>query len=101
VVIASPGLAWLLQANVADYQMAVAFNGQVSPHLPASLPPERLAFNPDYRQARFVVVDNLWRTWGANNIIGVPQMLETVENWPIRFQAGDITVYCNPNEPDC
>jgi 4-amino-4-deoxy-L-arabinose transferase-like glycosyltransferase len=101
VVLASPGMAWLLQTNTADFQMTMAFNGQETLHLPASLPPERFAFNPDYRQARFVVVDNLWRTWAANNINGVDQILEAVQSWPIRFQSGEITVYCNPDQPDC
>jgi hypothetical protein len=101
LVIASPGLAWQLQPDVADFQMAVGFKGQPTPHLPPSLPPQRFAFNPDYHEARFVVVDNLWHTWATPNVNGVAQMLEEVQSWPVRFQSGSITVYCNPNQPDC
>lgn len=101
LVIASPGLAWQLHSNVADFQMAAGFKGQPTPHLPPSLPPARFAFNPDYHEARFVVVDNLWHTWAVPNVNGVAQMLQTVQGWPVRFQSGSITVYCNPNQPDC
>jgi hypothetical protein len=101
LVVASPGLAWMVQANTADFQMAVAFTGQATPHLPANLPPERFAYSPDYRQARFVVVDNLWHTWAVFNVNGVAQMLETIKSWRISFQSGNITVYCNPTQPDC
>lgn len=101
VVIASPGIAWMLRANTADFQMALAFNGQATPHLPANIPPERFAFKPDYRQARFVVVDNLWHTWAVFNVGGVAGMLETVERWPVAFQSGNITVYCNPARAEC
>jgi Dolichyl-phosphate-mannose-protein mannosyltransferase len=61
LVIASPGLAWLLSASAADFQMSIAFTGQETPHLPANLPADRFAFDPRYTQARFVIVDNLWR----------------------------------------
>jgi hypothetical protein len=101
LVIASPGLAWMFQARTADFQMALAFTGQATPHLPANLPPERFAFSPDYTQARFVVVDNLWHTWAVFNVSGVDRMLETLKSWRIAFQSGDITVYCNPVHPEC
>jgi hypothetical protein len=101
VVIASPGLAWSLRANVADFQMSIAFTGQRTPHLPADVPRERFAFNPDYTQARFVVVDNLWRNWAVFTVPGVPQMLERVQTWPLMFQSGEIEVYCNPAQPGC
>jgi hypothetical protein len=98
VVIASPGLAWLFQAHTADFQMSVAFNGQETPHLPANLPKSRFAFNPDYRQAHFVVVDNLWRNWAVWNIAGVPDMLSQMQNWSLVFKSGEIEVYCNPTQ---
>jgi hypothetical protein len=96
VVIASPGLAWLFQAHTADFQMSVAVNGQETPHLPANLPKSRFAFNPDYGQAHFVVVDNLWRNWAVWNIVGVPDMLRQMQNWSLVFKSGEIEVYCNP-----
>ena len=96
VIIASPGVAWLFQAHTADFQMSVAANGQETPHLPANLPASRFAFNPDYRQAHFVVVDNLWRNWAVWNIVGVPDMLRQMQSWSLVFKSGEIEVYCNP-----
>lgn len=99
LVIASPGLAWLIQSNVADFQMSAAAVGRETVHLPANVPAERFLFNPHYRQAKFVVVDNLWRNWAMWNIAGVPEMLDDLQaSWPRIFQAGDIEVYCNPKK---
>ena len=100
VVIASPGVAWLFQAHTADFQMSVAANGQETPHLPANLPASRFVFNPDYKQAHFVVVDNLWRNWAVWNIVGVPDMLRQMQSWSLVFKSGEIEVYCNPTQ-DC
>jgi 4-amino-4-deoxy-L-arabinose transferase-like glycosyltransferase len=96
VIIASPALAWLFRANVADFQMTVAATGQGTPHLPADIPADRFAFDPDYRRARFVVVDNLWRNWAVWNVIGVSDIVRQVETWPLAFKAGELEVYCNP-----
>ncbi len=103
LVIASPGLAWLVcgrgatvSCHVADFQMAVAAAGQATPHMPANLPPDRWAFDPRFAQARFVVVDNLWRNWAAVHIPQVAALLRADENWHVAFVSGDITVYYVP-----
>jgi 4-amino-4-deoxy-L-arabinose transferase-like glycosyltransferase len=101
VVIASPSLAWLLQAQTADLQMSMAASGQATPHLPADIPASRFAFDADYRNARYVVVDNFWPNWAVHNVPGAGQMLETVAEWPFVFRAGAIEVYCNPGPDDC
>ncbi len=96
LVIASPALAWALDAQVADMQMPIAYSGQATPHLPADVPADRWAFKPDDHRARYVVVDNLWRNWAAPNVPGVVEMLTEVEKWPLVFKAGEIEVYQNP-----
>ncbi|MCP4532421.1 MAG: hypothetical protein GY831_14470, partial [Delftia sp.] len=88
VVIASPALAWMFRANVADFQMSVAFAGRETPHWPADIPVERFVFDPSVAQARFVVVDRLWRNWAVHTVPGMPEMLEQVGDWPLLFQAG-------------
>ncbi len=101
LVIASPGLAWLIcgrgaaaGCRVADSEMAVAATGQATPHLPANLPPDRWAFDPRFSQARFVVVDNLWRNWAAVHMPQVDALLQGAgDHWREAFVAGDITVY--------
>jgi len=101
LVIASPGLAWLLRAHAADFQMSVAATGQATPHLPADLPPDRFAFDPRYTQARFVILDNLWYNWAVWDVSGVAEMVRQVQTWPLVFQAGRIEVYCNPAGRGC
>jgi 4-amino-4-deoxy-L-arabinose transferase-like glycosyltransferase len=100
-VIASPALAWALEADTADFQMIIAFRGQGTPHLPANLPPERFVYPPDYRQAHFIVVDNLWYNWAIHNVVGLSQVLEELEHWPLAFESGAIRVYCNAQVRDC
>ncbi len=96
VVIASPAVGWQFTAQVADFQMSVAFTGEETPHLPANIPSDRWAFDPSYTSAKFIVVDNLWRNWGVVHIPGVARMLPEVEkSWSLVFQAGDIQVYQN------
>lgn len=78
--------------------MTVAAADQVAtPHLPANLPPERLAFDPAYRRARFLIIDNLWRNWGVQHIPGLDRIVRNAESrWKTVFSAGEIVVYENP-----
>lgn len=96
VVIASPAVGWQFKTHTADFQMAAASAGEATPHLPGNIPIERWAFDTRLENASWVVVDNLWRNWGAVHIPGVARMLQTVENWPLVFEAGAIQVYRNP-----
>jgi 4-amino-4-deoxy-L-arabinose transferase-like glycosyltransferase len=96
LVIASPGLAWRIQAHTADFQMAVAETGQDTPHVPGDLPPDRWAYDSRLEEARYVVVDNLWRAWAVPDVPGVAEMLQTVQGWEVVFQSGEVTVYCRP-----
>jgi uncharacterized membrane protein len=96
LVIASPAVAWLLNANVADFQMSIAVTARATPHLPADLPSDRWAFDPAYQRARFIVVDNLWRNWAAPNVPGVAEMLKQVEAWSLVFKSGEVAVYQRP-----
>jgi hypothetical protein len=58
LVIANATITWLLNTNRADFQMSIASNSVATPHLPADIPPERYAYDVDYRTAEFVVIDN-------------------------------------------
>ena len=96
LVLASPGLAWLLPGHVADVQMALAYTGQPTPHLPATLPPSRYAYSPAFARAQWVVVDDLWRNWAVYNVGGAADLLAQAERWPVAFQSGALTVYRRP-----
>ena len=97
VVVASPTLAWLIDANVVDVQMATVVAGYAAPDLPADIPADRFAFDPHYAKARFVIVDNLWHNWAVWNVPGASEVLHEVETWPSVFEAGEIEVYENPS----
>ena len=97
LIIASPGVGWQLRASVADFQMAVAASGQATVHLPAGIPPDRFAFDARLSNARLVIVDNLWRNWGAVHMPQVAAMIREVESWPLALRSGEIAVYRNPS----
>ena len=101
LLLASPTVGFLLNGQVADFQMATAVQGIATPHLPANLPPDRFAFQPDYQQTRIVIVDNLWDNWAQIHVPGVSDMMTGVQKWPIIFQAGDVIVYQNPKQSNC
>jgi hypothetical protein len=89
-------VAWLVEGQAADFQMAAAAAGRATPHLPSNLPPQRWAFDPRFRRARFVIVDDLWRNWAAVHVPGVPQMFEELSVWPLRLDTGGVQVYERP-----
>lgn len=97
VIIASPAVAWMLTGHAADFQMAVAATGQATVHLPANIPADRFVFDPRVENARYVIVDNLWRNWAGVQMLAVAAMMQTVAQWPIAFQSGEIVVYRNPS----
>jgi Dolichyl-phosphate-mannose-protein mannosyltransferase len=99
VIVASPVVGWQFSGNPEDFQMAVAATDRVAtPHLPADIPLERLAFDPDYRRARYVVIDNLWRNWGVVHIPGLQNVVDDVQasaSWELVFEIGQFVVYEN------
>jgi 4-amino-4-deoxy-L-arabinose transferase-like glycosyltransferase len=97
-VIASPAVGWLLDANVADFQMMLAYDGISTVHLPGDLPHDRYAFSPRYTDARFVVMDNIWTEWAILNLPPeLGEMVDDVEtHWTLVFEAGAIRIYENP-----
>jgi Dolichyl-phosphate-mannose-protein mannosyltransferase len=97
IIIATPAVGWQFHANVMDFQMSVAATDHIAtPHLPADLPANRLAFDPNYATADYAVIDDLWRNWGIYHIPGLDGIMSNIqENWTLVFEAGDIAVYQN------
>ncbi len=70
VVIASPAIAWLVQGNSTDFQQAIAATHKSTQHLPADIPSERFSFDPRLENARYVIIDNIWRNWAVLKYAG-------------------------------
>jgi len=97
LVIASPPVGWLLEANTANAEMVIAATGTPTVHLPGDIPADRFAFEPWLSVADLVVVDNLWRDWAAPSMPEARRMMDMVaEEWPLVYQAGQIEVYRGP-----
>lgn len=100
LVIASPGIAWLLDANTADPQMTLAFAGKATPHLPAGIPRSRFAYSPAVESAAIVIIDDYWRNWAYHNVAGLTDIIREINRWPMVLKSGTVEIYANPNHPD-
>lgn len=96
LVIASPGVAWLLHAHVADFQQSLAATGVATEHFPANMPTDRFVYDARYGRARYVIIDPVWRNWAVRVMPAVAAMVREVEQWPLVLRAGEIEVYQNP-----
>jgi len=101
-VLAAPTIAWQIDAQVADFQMAVAAAGHDSYHLPGDVPPSRFLFNPRLENATYVILDPVWRGWASQTMTEVEEMVALVEEeWTLEQQFGEFEIYRNPNRvPD-
>jgi 4-amino-4-deoxy-L-arabinose transferase-like glycosyltransferase len=97
VVLCSPTIAWLFDADAADFQMAVAATGRATQHFPADIPASRFRFDPRLENATYVIVDPLWRGWASAQMPDVATMVEEVEaDWVLETTIGHFEVYRNP-----
>jgi 4-amino-4-deoxy-L-arabinose transferase-like glycosyltransferase len=96
VVLASPYVAWALDGSAADFQQALAYQGIATAHLPGNIPRERFLFDCSLSNARYVVLDELWRTWASEAMPEVKDMVSIVETWPLEMRFGEFEIYRNP-----
>lgn len=98
LVIGSVPYLWMLDTRVSDYQISAAWDGLETPHLPLDIPRERFAFDPSFDQAKYVIVDNLWRFWGNVHVEGLTDLYAKLgPEWPLVYQSQDVQVYQNPD----
>jgi 4-amino-4-deoxy-L-arabinose transferase-like glycosyltransferase len=96
LVVASPALGWLLDANVAELEQMVAASGGQTVDFPDDVPADRFAYDMRLQAARFVVVDAVWDNWAAVYMPDVRAMQDEVETWPLALSRGEFRVYENP-----
>ncbi|MDZ4670802.1 MAG: glycosyltransferase family 39 protein [Phototrophicales bacterium] len=101
LILASPSIGWALElytsAQVADWQMHIAYIGYDAIHLPYNLPHERYAFIPTSDRADYVVIDNIWRNWGNFHVPEALVLYNTIlAEWELIFEAGTLAVYGRP-----
>jgi hypothetical protein len=97
LVLASPALAWGVEAQAADFQMVLAYQGKETLHFPDNIPPERFLFPLEMTRVSYVILDPIWTNWAAVNMEGVSLLVHQVREWPLVFSAGDIEIFENPS----
>jgi hypothetical protein len=98
LVIASPAIAWAIQSHVSDFQITLAIDGKRTEHFPTDIPLNRFSFNPRVDEARFVIIDDIWRNWAVVAMPEVSEIFEQIDEWHIFLEVGDIVVYENPTK---
>ena len=97
VVLASPTIAWRLDARVADFEQMLAFDGKETENYGAhGMPRTRFVFAPTLENATFVIVDSLWRGWAVREMPDLREYLQKIQTWPRVMQRGNFEVYRNP-----
>jgi len=96
-IIASPAIAWAIQANTTDYQISIAVNEQPTIHFPNGIPKERMRFQTDIENARYVIIDSITRSWEDEQIPGIYEWIQQIETqWIPVFKTTSLVVYQNP-----
>jgi len=95
LVFASPQIVWAVPALQADFSLASLCDGKDMGY-PADLPRLRFAYNCSLKDAAYVILDPLARTFAIQVVPGMETLIQQVEQWPLVFRAGDLDVYKNP-----
>lgn len=98
VILASPQIAWAIRGSVADFQQTGAYLQQKTENFPANVPPQRFVFTPTLDNAKYVIVDNLWRDWAAVKMPAAAALIEQIQHWPLELELGEYRVYRNPQK---
>lgn len=96
VVLASPTITWLLDSKVADFQQALAYEGMPTDNFGNEFPRTRFLYDVSFRNAKYVIVDRLWRGWASQRMPALKDYMEIVESWPRVTSQGEFDVYQNP-----
>ncbi len=96
VVLASPTIAWLLNAKTADFQQALAYEGNATDNYGKGLPRARFLFDASFKNADYVILDRLWRGWALQRMPALENFMRTVESWERVRTQGEFDVYQNP-----
>ena len=98
VVLAPPQIGWLIDANVADFQQATAYQGGTTQNYPMDMAVQRFLFDCSPDNAKYAVLWTDWGNWASSKMPDVGDTISSVSNWPIVFQQADWYVYANPSK---
>jgi hypothetical protein len=96
LVIASPALAWRINSKIADFQVSLAYLQKSTMHLPGNIPLDRFEYNSDYKNAKFIIIDNIWTNWAIKESTEVKKIVEETQQWPLIWNQNEVFIYQNP-----
>jgi hypothetical protein len=96
VVLAPPGIGWLVPAQVADFQQAAAYADGETQNYPRHMDRSRFLFDCSVHNADYA----LWwvglREWEGAKMPDVEMVYQAIERWPVAFEMGEWRLYVNP-----
>jgi len=93
LIIASPSIAWSLNANATDWHISLAYLGLSTQYFPNDIPHDRFRFNPSYQYARYIVIDPVWMNWGEYRLEDLEIVRHFAEHYPVVYNSRQFTVY--------
>ncbi|MEN6298707.1 MAG: glycosyltransferase family 39 protein [Anaerolineaceae bacterium] len=93
LVIASPAIGWAIHANATDYVISLAYTGKQNLFFPTDIPRTRFRFNADFRHAKYIIVDNIWKNSFELNMPAMDSLNNEVETMTIAYRTSTIIVY--------
>lgn len=94
LIIAEYPLWWTLPGRKATLSLAIAYLGGPSDFITYPIDHARFAYPCDWRQARFVILDEQTRRWRAEFDREIRAAVREIErNWTEVFSAGRLKVY--------
>lgn len=93
VVLASPAIAWAIKKNATDYVISLAFDGKETLFFPTDIPHSRFRFNADFKQAQYIVIDNIWINFFEPNTPELAYIREAAQEMRTVYRTQNITVY--------
>ena len=93
VILVSPSIGWALKANAVDYHISLAYMGLSTTFFPNNVSHNRFRFNPEYAKAKYIVIDNLWKNWGEQNLSDLIMLRRFAESFRVVFKTSNISIY--------
>jgi hypothetical protein len=100
VVLAPPGVAWMVEANVADFQQTTAYAGGETQNYPRGMDRSRFVFDCSLSAADYALWWRGWREWEGGKMPDVEAAYRAVEQWSLAFQSGEWRLYTKPRHAE-
>jgi 4-amino-4-deoxy-L-arabinose transferase-like glycosyltransferase len=95
-VIAPSVISWMLPSNAADARTVVVYEYGGATLGMGNFDKDRFTVNSSSSNAKYAVVDDIWREWMVNMAPEISMLMDEVQTWPLVMERGSLQLFCNP-----